>query len=220
MGFDKDGTLMDSIASYSKIWGKIFHDSYGIDEAEARNFLIQTAGVPTTVQVDTLLRRHNIILSENEAFQKANEIATLLGEKADSKPFPDVLDVLKKLKNEGYFIFVSSGQQESIIKKDLEKTGLRRYVDFVAGIKPSEPEYKKGEPHFRAAAEHFGVPFETFITETVFVGDTSTDIDIANKSGILSIARVGTISREKLSAAGAKFTVADLSGLLQILKTL
>jgi len=220
VGFDKDGTLLDSIGSYDKIWGKIFHDEYGIGEAEAGNFLIQTAGQPTTVQVDTLLRKHNIVLFEDEVFQKANEIATLLGERANSKPFPEVFDVLKKLKKEGYFIFVSSGQQESVIKRDLEKAGLMRYVDFVAGIRPDQPNYRKGEPHFRAAAEHFGVPFEVFVKETVFIGDTPTDVQVSREANIISIVRKGVNSDDRLSDEGDRFVVDDFSKLPEIISTL
>lgn len=220
VGFDKDGTLMDDLASYAKIWGKIFQDNYGIDETEAGNFLIQTAGVPTTVQVDTLLRKNNITLSQEEVFQKANEIATLLGEKADSKPFPEVPAVLKKLKEEGYKIFVSSGQQERIIKNDLERTRLSKYVDFFAGIKPSEPDYKKGEPHFRAAAKSFGVPFKKFVKETVFIGDTPTDVQVSRESNIISIVRKGVNSDDRLLDEGARLIVDDFSNLLEIISTL
>lgn len=220
IGFDKDGTIMDSMDSYAKIWGQIFHNEYGIDETEAGNFLMQTAGQPTMIQVDTLLRNHNIVLSQNEVFSKANEIATLLGEEADSSPFPEVKDVLKKLKDEGYKIFVSSGQQEEVIRKDLEKSGLIDYIDFYAGIKPDQPDYKKGEPHFRAAANHFGVPFETFIKQTVFIGDTPTDLEVSKRAGILSIIRTGSNSDESLLERGAKFLVEDFTNLPQLIKTL
>ncbi len=220
IGFDKDGTLMDSLDSYAKIWGKIFHDEYGIDEKEAGNFLIETAGVPTIIQVDTLLKKHNIVLSKDKVFNKANEIATTLGEKADSNPFPEVPEILKKLKELGYRIFVSSGQQEAVIKKDLEKSGLIKFVDFFAGIRSEDPSYRKGEPHFQAAAKHFGVPFETFVKETVFIGDTVTDIEVSKSSNIRCIVRASSSSREKLLKEGAELTVSDFSNLPEIINSI
>ena len=220
IGFDKDGTLINSMASYAKIWGKIFHDNYGIDETQAENFLLQTAGWPTAVQVDTLLRKHNIILPENEVFQKANQIATTLGEKANLKPFPEVKEVLKKMKEKGYKIFVSSGQQERIIQRDLEKTGLIQYIDFFAGIRPSKPDYKKGKPHFKAAAKYFGVPFEKFVKETVFIGDTPTDVQVSKESNIISIVRKGVNSDDRLLDEGARFVVNDFSNLSELISTL
>ncbi len=220
IGFDKDGTLIDSMGSYAKIWGKIFHDEYGIDENEASDFLIKTAGQPTSVQVDTLLKNNNIQLSKEKVFQKANEIAEVLGDRADSKPFPEVLEVLKKLRKEGYRIFVSSGQQETIVKKDLEKADLMQYVDFFAGIRPSKPDYKKGESHFRKAAQYFGVSFETFVKETVFVGDTSTDIQVSNDSHIVCIVRESAYLDKNLLNMGAKFVLRDFSNLPEIIKSL
>jgi phosphoglycolate phosphatase-like HAD superfamily hydrolase len=220
IGFDKDGTLMDSMDSYALIWGKIFHDEYGINEKEAGNLLKETAGIPTIVQVDTLLRKHNIILPKGEVFDKANEIAKILGEKGSFKPFPEVSEVLKKLKEHGYRIFVSSGQQETVIKKDLEKSGLIKFVDFFAGIKPLEPGYTKGKAHFRSAAKHFGVPFETFVNETIFIGDTVTDIQVSKDSNITCIIRANSTSAEKLLKEGAKAVVSDFANLPEIIASI
>lgn len=220
VGFDKDGTLMDSMGSYSKTWGRIFNDEYGIDEKEAADFLLTTSGQPTAVQVDTLLRNNNIMLSQEDVFQKANEIATILGQNSDSKPFAEVPSVLEKLKKEGYKIFVSSGQQQAVIKRDLERTGLIEFIDFYAGIKPEDPGYKKGEPHFRAAAKYFGVPFETFIKESVFIGDTLTDVQVSNDLNIPVIVRKSSNSNERLLNRGAKFVIDDFSSLAEIISTL
>lgn len=220
VGFDKDGTLINDFDDYAKEWGRLINAEFGIDNKEAIEVFIKMAGEPTDVQLTAILREHNRIFSQTEIFQKAEEIAYRLGENVKGNLFPEVRQVLEHLKKDNYSIFVSSGQREIITKEDLERTGILKYVDYYVGIRLNNPSFKKGEPHFRDVAKHFGVAFETFTKEAVFVGDTSVDVDIANKSGILSIARVGTISREKLLTAGAKFTVADLSNLLQILKTL
>lgn len=220
VGFDKDGTLFDSMSAYARIWGEIFHEQYAIDPKKAGDFLIRTSGQATTIQVDTLLRDNNIVLPEDEVFQKANEIATALGERSHSKPFIEVPGILKKLKEAGYKIFVSSGQQERIVRKDLERAGLIQYVDFLAGIKPDKPEYKKGEPHFRAAAEHLGVPFEQFVTQAVFIGDTPTDLKISKEVNIISIIRKSANASEKLLDEGASFFVEDLSNLPELLESI
>lgn len=220
VGFDKDGTLMDSMGSYAKTWGRIFHDEYGIDEKEAADFLLTTSGQQTVVQVDTLLRNNNIVLSQEDVFQKANEIATTLGQNSDSKPFPEVPSILEKLKKEGYRIFVSSGQQQAVIRRDLERSGLIEFIDFYAGIKPEDQDYKKGEPHFRAAAKYFGVPFETFIKESVFIGDTPTDVQVSNNLNIPAIVRKSSNWDERLLNRGAKFVIDDFSSLVEIISTL
>lgn len=217
IGFDKDGTLFDSIPSYARIWGEIFYKEYKIDAKEAGDFLLQTSGQATRDQVKNLLKNHNIEISQEEAFVKSNKIATILGETADSKPFLEVPDVLKKLKEAGYKIFVSSGQQETIIKNDLDKSGLMQFVDFFAGVKPEDPSYKKGLPHFKAAAEYFKVPFEEFVKETVFIGDTPTDMQVAKDANIISIIRRSGNATEKLLDEGASFFVEDFLKLPEII---
>jgi phosphoglycolate phosphatase-like HAD superfamily hydrolase len=220
IGFDKDGTLMDSMASYASEWARIVHADYGIEAKEAEELFVKTEGQSTAVQLETLLRQKNITLPQEEIFRKSNEIATFLGERDNSKPFPEVLDILKKLKEKGYFIFVSSGQQEQIVKRDLERTGLIKYIDLAEGIRPDQPNFKKGEPHFRAAAQYFNVPFETFVKETVFIGDTPTDVQVSRESNIISIVRKGVNSDDSLLNEGARFVVDNFSNLPELISTL
>ena len=220
IGFDKDGTLIDDFDGYALEWGRLINEEFGIDSKEATGVFIKMAGIPTAIQLATIFQKHNKIFSQTYIFQKAEEIAYSLGKNVKSNLFPEVRRVLQKLKKNNFFIFVSSGQREIITKEDLERTGIIQYVDFFAGIRPNESEFKKGEPHFKEAANYFGVPFETFTKEAVFVGDTLVDIDIANKLDILSIARIGTLSREKLLKAGAKYVVEDFSNLDQIISKL
>lgn len=219
IGFDKDGTLLDTLGIYTKSWGEIIHSDFGIAIQEAEDEFKKTAGEATFVQLSKLLRVHNINLSKEEIFNKASEMQLKLGE-AGRKAllFPDVLEAIRILKSQNYSIFVSSGQQEIITKEDLERTKLIEYIDFYAGIKPDQPDYKKGEPHFRAAANHFGVPFETFINESMFVGDTPTDMELASQSNIISIGRVGTFNSEDLFEEGAKFVIKDISEIYNILQ--
>ena len=220
VGFDKDGTLIDDFDGYTKEWGKIIQADLGINAKDAENVFVKMAGEPTDRQLAEVLKGHNNNLSQAEIFHKAEEIAEALGRLIQGNLFPEVLSVLKRLKEEGYFIFVSSGQKEDIVKNDLERTEIIQFIDFFAGIKLDQPDYKKGKPHFIAAADYFGVDFEAFANETVFIGDTLVDIDLPKKVGILSIARAGTLSKEALLAAGAKFAIANLKNLPQILETL
>ena len=167
-----------------------------------------------------MLESNHIKLPEEETCKKANEIALLLGNTVKAPLFPEVLDVLKKLKLLGFLIFISSGQQEEIVRKDLIRTNLLQYVDFYAGIKPTQPNFKKGEQHFRAAAKHFGVDFKTFVKESVFIGDTPEDIEIARNANILFIARAGQSSQEKWKRIGAKIVVSDFTNLPEVISTL
>lgn len=220
IGFDKDGTLLDTMSAYAKEWGRIIQDEFGVDATKATKIFIELAGEPTDVQLAASIGKHTKDFSQTVIFQKAEEIAYRLGENVKGNLFPEVIQVLEQLKSSNYSIFVSSGQREEITKEDLERTGILKYVDFYAGIRLNEPDFKKGEPHFRSAAKHFNIEFETFVNECIYVGDTLEDIDNANNLGILSVVRVGTFTKEKLLASGAKFAIDNLSDLLEILKTL
>jgi phosphoglycolate phosphatase-like HAD superfamily hydrolase len=221
VGFDKDGTLIDSNEAITKAWGKIINDDFGIDPKDAEKVFGQTAlGQQTQIQLALTLKEHNVDFPKDKLFEKANEIAIRMGQNAKADPFPEVLGILGKLKEEGYFIFVSSGHQESVVKDDLERTGLIKYVDYYAGVRPDQPEFRKGESHFKAVAKHFEIDFAEFIKETVFVGDTPEDISVAKDSGIISITRIGTLPKEKLLELGAKFVIPDLLSLPEIIKSL
>lgn len=219
IGFDKDGALFDTVEEYTREWGKIIHREFSVDPKIAEKiFRVDAAGKPTVVQLALVLESNNIKLSKEKIFQKANKIASLLGKNIKGSLFPEVKSVLKRLKKEGYFIFVSSGQQEEVVKRDLERTKLLQYIDFYAGIRPAQPNFKKGEIHFRAVAKHSGVSFNIFSKSAVFVGDTPTDIELANELNIISIGRVGTFNSEDLFEEGAKFVIKDIREIYNILQ--
>src|SRR3989338_7022378 len=108
VGFDMDGTLRDSLAQYTRLFGELMHEKYGIDASEGRNHFLSTVGQPTPEQISTLLEKHAITISSAEAFKEGNRVASFLGEHSDAPPFSEVPDILKDLKERGYGIFVSS----------------------------------------------------------------------------------------------------------------
>lgn len=220
IGFDKDGTIIDDIPDYISIWGEIVSRDFGINSSSASDVFSQMIGEPTALQLKKTLEEKDIHLSSEELFQKSSKIAEEIGAKAKGDLFPDALDTLIGLKRKGYKAFISSGQQEKVITSDLSRTGIVKYIDIAIGIHYDKPDFKKGKPHFKAASEFFGIPFQDFVKETIFVGDTPEDIKVANESNIISVCRMGTFSKEKLLEAGAKFVVKDLTELFDILQKL
>lgn len=220
VGFDKDGTLIDDVPGYMHEWGRILSNDFGVDVLDAEKIFMDYIEGPTALQLRKILEKNNIHLSEKELFRKSSEIAYALGKNFKGGLFPDVLNSLRVLKDNCFHTFVSSGQQERITHDDLQRTGLTEYIDYFVGIRPEEPEFKKGEPHFRAAAKHFNIPFSAFITEAVFIDDTVSGIDSAKTLGMIGIGRLGTISEEALLSAGARMAVWDFTVLPEILKAL
>lgn len=220
IGFDKDGVLINSFSAYTKEWGKIIKTKYNVNAQKAEIVFKNTAGQPTDIQLAIVLEQHNINLSKKQIFKQANEIAALLGKRIKAQPFPEIHNVLQYLSNNGFFLFVSSGQHGQVVVDDLKRANLIKFIDFYAGIRPNQPKFKKGLAHFRAASEYFKVPFNSFVKKTVFVGDTLEDIKVCNEAGITSICRSGTYSKKDLLKAGAKIVVPNLSKLSTILSNL
>ena len=219
VGFDKDGTLLDSMSSYATAWGNFFNIEFGLDSKKSGDFLIQTAGQQTVEQVNSLLKKNDIILSDSEVFLTANKLLGYLGN-IKVEAYPDVFPVLKELKSKGYSLFVSTGHKETVAKNDMKSAGLIDYIDLIEGERFEEPNFSKGKPHFEYAAKFFKVSFNEFIKQTVFVGDTQTDIEAANSVGIISIERESTNTREELLKMGTKHVVKDFTGLIPLIESL
>jgi phosphoglycolate phosphatase-like HAD superfamily hydrolase len=220
VGFDKDGTLINSLSAYTKKWGEIINSKYGINKLDAEKVFRQTAGLPTDKQLSMVLKTKNASLSQEELFRESNFIAEELSKRSMVKLFPEVRKVLSQLKKIGYLIFISSGNQEKVVEEDLRRTKLMQFVDYYFGIRPNQPEFKKGKPHFKEAAKYFGTPFDIFTTQTVFIGDSLEDIRISNEAKIISIGRSGSYSKKDLLKVGAKIVVPNLSKLSTILSNL
>jgi phosphoglycolate phosphatase-like HAD superfamily hydrolase len=216
IGFDMDGTLIDTMQFHAFVFGHYIKERFEINAEESGNHYIQTAGHPTADQIVSLLKKYSITISTEQAIQMGQEFDTIV-EHVEAPPFPEVPDVLAQLKNNGYYIFVSSSHPTEAIERILKKAELLQHVDFFLGTDPQNPELKKGEPHFRKAAEYFNVPYEIFIKKAVFVGDGSSDMQAAITSNVIAIGRVGTKTEKDLLDAGAHITLSDLSQLPKLL---
>lgn len=214
IGFDLDGTLVDTMADHLKIFGDWINEKFSLNPNEAAEHYLTTAGLPTAEQILTLLSSRNIQLTPEQATALGQEIDAKL-EDAQGIPYPDVPKALEELKKAGYYIFVCSSHHPQAVTRILEKNDLMKYADFVTGTDPNNPDFKKGESQFKAATKNFAVPYEDFLKKAVFIGDGTSDMEIAIKTGVIGIGRIGTETKEELSRAGAKITLTNFSNLLE-----
>lgn len=219
IGFDLDGTLVDTISEHLEIFGQYIYQKFGIDPSVAADHYRETSGLPTSEQISSLLDKYQFFQSKIEVLNAASEVDSKL-EDAEGKPFEDVSEVLRKLKNSGFYTFVSSGHQTRAVGKILNRTGLGEFVDFFVGVEPDNPNFKKGEAHFRKIAEYFKVSFEEFVKKAIFIGDGTSDMEAASSANVVAIGRVGTKTKEELISAGARKTCRDLKNLMQILASI
>lgn len=219
IGFDLDGTLIDTMSEHKIYFGRFIKNQFGIDPQEAGDHYFATAGKPTAEQISSLLTKKGISISLEKSVQLGQVIDSEL-ETIEAKPFPEILNLLKDLKKDGYHLFVCSSHPTLAVGRILEKSELLPFVDFFIGTDPEKPKLKKGETHFREVANHFQVPYETFVKKAVFIGDGISDIQAANETGIVGIGRIGTKTKEELIAAKAHTALKDFSKLPKIIKSL
>ncbi len=141
----------------------------------------------------------------NEQYNKRWEKETHL--------YDGVIDCLKKLKENGYRLFVLSASEEKILINQLKFLKIYEYFDGVCGAR-NDLAYGKIEYGKIYAKENDIVP-----SETVMIGDTYHDYDVANALGFGCILFTkGHNSKERLLKIGVK-TFDDYSELFNIIKS-
>jgi len=168
--FDLDGVLMDAkeihYETLNRALAKI-DEKYVINREE---HLSTYDGLPTLDKLAKLTTEkglphshHSDIYSNKQAFT-SEVIKDVIKEDIRLK------NVLKRLKEDGYTIYVASNSIRETVKLGLYKTGLIEYVDYYM----SNNDVTKSKPHpeiYLKCMVHAGVkPSETLIVEDSFHG--------------------------------------------------
>lgn len=218
VGFDLDGTLIDSMTAGPEIFGAHMA-KLGLDRKAAQQYFLETLGTPTATQIRQLLLQDGQRMRRGKAIRLGNAIDLEFLE-LDSGVFPEIKDMLDRLVTRGYKLFISSSHKGELIERKLDALGLRDYFTYVIGKKPRKQSFTKGEPHLRVVAKAFGVSYEEFLQSAVYIGDSREDVRTAVKAGIIAIGREGTFDKKALLDDGASEVLDDLSGLPELLLTL
>lgn len=166
-----------------------------------------TTGLPFLYQLRTLFPGQPHILeaeTEYEERKLKNYMNALL--------FPDVPGSLADLVRCGYRLCVSSNNHEKNVSLRLK--AVRNYFSLILGYRGN---FMKGQAHFNAVLEYFGVARDALL----FIGDSLNDARIARESGVPFAARLGTFSADDFNAIDPdlpKFK--DFPGLTECLKGL
>ena len=96
----------------------------------------------------------------------------------DSEPYPDVVDTLDALRERTPRLGVVTNKRQDLSMKLLRELDLYKYFNIVVGgdtLQVSKPE---PQPILYACNELVALP-----SETLFVGDSQTDVDAARAAG-------------------------------------
>lgn len=174
--FDFDGTLFDSVRDVEICFNKALtmHNFPTLTRQE----YIDRLGGNIDQAVSLILKdknsRENIELIKNEYERLYSESL-----KENTLPFPNSFDILKELQENNILLAINSNRKTDSIKYFVEK--FFRKIDFVL-IEGHNPDFpSKPSPYgVNKIVEKANVS----LNETVYIGDSSTDIMTAKNAKI------------------------------------
>ena len=181
--FDLDGTLVDTAPDLMRATNHVLEGlgRRAISMDEVRSFvghgaralltrgLAATGGLPENYDVEPDYRRFVAFYSGNIA--------------DGSVPFPGVVSLLERLKDEGFGLGVCTNKLEGLSVQLLDALDMSRYFGAVVG--PDTLGVAKPDPRpFQEAVSRLGL----VAPRAVMVGDSETDILTARNAGVPVIA--------------------------------
>ena len=235
--FDKDGTLFD----YSQVWAEVLSEAITTAFAEmgknmgkhkrAQQAMLKLMGIDNegntlanglvfTHKKRVIIKRYlfyciryriPVFKTFRVYHQNIKNSELLVGERLKELDFSMQQELFKKLKERGYRIGIITSDTESSSKTFLSLMGLDHMVDFLS---TRDSKYHK-KPHPQAF-EAFCSRFSLSSSEVAMVGDTETDMKMAQKAKAGYTVAVLTGSNDKkLLRRLADIVYKDISYLLQ-----
>lgn len=176
--FDWDGTLLDSIqiiVDSVHLTAKYFHLPLLTDQA-VKNII--------GLKLDYAISQLYPALTEkqlNAFLEKYAELFVTL-EKATPKLFPNVLETLTKLRENGYLLAVATGKSRKGLDRILNALNL---TDFFDATRCADETAGKPDPKMLNELLSY---FKLNNNQAIMIGDASFDLQMANNAGLDSIA--------------------------------
>ena len=195
--FDCDGTLVDSQHSIIASMDSAF-DAHGVPRVE-RNAIRRVVGLPLLTAIQHLIPDAPSGLVEEVRAAYGQAWHHLRETEGLNEPlFPGLMPVLDQLERDGWLLGVATGKSRRGLDGTLEShTILERFVTLQTA------DRARGKPHpemlLNAMNETGAAP-----SETVMIGDTTFDIEMARNAGAIAIGvSWGYHEVEELHLAGA-----------------
>lgn len=194
--FDLDGVLVDAKEIHYESLNKsieLIDKKFIITREE---HLTKYDGLPTNIKLELLSKEKGLPETQHSYIWEMKQRITsdVIKEMLTESLY--LKSVLKKLKSDGYKIYVASNSIRDTIKLMLYKTGLIEYVDHYFG----NEDVKTSKPHpeiYLKSMVHAGVrPNETLIIEDSFHGRKSA---IDSGGFLLSVETPNDVTYEKIT---------------------
>lgn len=210
--FDLDGTLLDTLEDIATAFNRVLR-THGFPEhpvAEYRTFVGDGVGTLVVRAMPREAQRSE--LTQQCIAQYRHFYTTNPNEK--TRPYPGIIETLDMLKKNAVPIAVLSNKPQSEVERCV-KTYLSGYsFHQIIGQNPHVP--LKPDPW---GALHIAQQLAIKPQETVFMGDTGTDMKTASAAGMIPAGVLwGFRSKEELIENGAKILLHRPQDILQHLK--
>ena len=206
---DLNGTLVDAMPIYTRIFCDILKRRADIDSPEVAEYSVSATGTPWDEQFAHVLAEHQ--RSSAEARGLMDEFCDMVG-REKYVLYPGVEELLKKFKGRGYKIFITSGSGTGAMIKRIYELGIYSYIDFLLGY----DVYKKSPKHIEMLAEVEGLSLQDFAKQAIYFGDGPGDMEIAKKCGLFAVGVAQTVDAERLKAAGADIVLGKIGEALDM----
>ncbi|MGE5475310.1 MAG: phosphoglycolate phosphatase [Bacteroidales bacterium] len=202
--FDLDGTLIHSLPDLTAAINHILAEEGREPVTEAELGPMVGDGAHTLVERAFAARgglpgRVEPLLARFLAFYEAN--ATVL-----TRPFPGVVDTLKRLKERGIVLAVCTNKPTAATLEILRALELEQYFAVVVGGDDT-PALKPNPAHIDAVLTRLGIGRD----EAVMVGDSVNDVLAAKGAHMTCIVVSFGYSRTPVSELGADLVVDDFA---------
>lgn len=199
-GTDFDGVIINIEPQKAVVFGELVSSEWKIDRDEATKFWRDFPGTSRRHKFDYFYekefagklddRTYQLIQSKYSNFLKTNYYPKV-------KFLPGALELLKFVRGNFGYTFVSSGMPMGEIKYLVKLLGLTEYFDLLLGTNNT---YKTKSDHFKEIYADKNPDL------TVFIGDGAADMRVAMEFGAKSVGVLTNRPREELEEAGATIT--------------
>jgi phosphoglycolate phosphatase-like HAD superfamily hydrolase len=185
--FDLDGTLVPTMQGFADIAAQVISDRYSWDRAVARQAYLDTSGIPFHKQLEVLFPSDDRNAESAERFEMEKKKHFFSQNISDG-----VKGALHLLKTNGHYLAVSSNNFELLVQRFVHDHAPGLF-DRVLGFKE---QFEKGKDHF----DHLGVDLKADRSEMLFIGDSLSDLRMAQQERVSFVGVAGTFRQEDFSA--------------------
>lgn len=207
--FDFDGTLVDSAPGIVDVMAAVVEEyKFPKESFELWRHLI---GVPLVRQVEILFPDHKPDFHEEVAdrYRVIYDTRTI----EICPPFPGLEEMLKELKKNNVLITIASSKRRPLIDTVLDHHGLSDYFAMVVGA-TDVTKHKPDPESVHHTISNLGID----VAETVVIGDSTFDLDMARNAGCDAIGvTTGVHTREHLLQSEPKHIVSGLHEVLPLI---